>query len=193
MKKIFLLMLALICISATAFAEPVEVVEEYGKIAVVPYLDTTEQEKKRDYIPETLDELYTNYFDSNGFITIPAAETEKALARAGYDSSNQMLPDKDMMAEVAETVGADYVVALELSDINANRHQSLLSSKVSTSVKLRYHFYNAKTGKMIPFQTTASNNNKAVMVGVRSYKSSISAALAEALEKGNEKIQSFLY
>lgn len=194
MKKICLLILVLLSFSGIAFAnDPAEVTEEYGKIAVVPYLDTTEQEKKREYIPETMNELYTNYFDANGFTVIPADETEKALAKAGYDESNQMLPDKDMMAEVAQIVGADYVVALELSDINASRHQSYFSSKVSTSVKLKYHFYNAKTGKMTPFQTTASNNNKAVMVGVRSYKSSISAALAEALEKGNEKIQSFLY
>ena len=139
-----------------------------------------------------MDELYTNYFEANGFTVIPAAETEKALERAGYDVTNQMLPDKDIMAEVAQAVGADYVVALEISNINATRHQSLLSSKVSTSVKLKYHFYNRGTGKMTPFQTTASNNNKAVMIGVRSYKSSISAALAEALEKGNEKIQSLL-
>ena len=193
MKKLCLMLLMLFCISGTTFAEPqAGVTEEFGTIAVVPYLDTTEQEKKREYIPETLDELYTNYFAENGFTVIPAEELEKALSRAGYDPSNQMLPEKDIMAEVAQALGANYVVALELADLDVSRHMSYFSSKVSSSVKLKYHFYNARTGKMIPFQTTASNNNKAVLVGMRSYKSSISAALAEALEKGNEKIQSFL-
>lgn len=193
MKKLCLMLLMLFCISGTTFAEPQSMdVEEYGIIAVVPYLDTTEQKKQREYIPETMDELYTNYFGANGFTVIPAEDTEKALARAGYDPSNQMLPEKDIMAEVAQAVGANYVVAVELADLDVSRHTAYFSTKVSSSVKLKYHFYNARTGKMIPFQTTASNNNKAVLVGVRSYKSSISAALAEALEKGNEKIQSFL-
>lgn len=193
MKKLCLILMMLFCISGTALAAPQsEATEEFGRIAVVPYLDTTEQEKQREYIPEVMNELYTNYFASNGFTVMSAENTEKALAKAGYDPSNQMLPDKDVMAEVARALGADYVVALELADLDAARHTAYFSTKVSTSVKLKYHFYNAKTGKMTPFQTTGSNNNKAVLVGVRSYKSSISASLAEALEKGNEKIQSFL-
>ena len=196
MKKLLsLMLLTMFCISVMAFTESkvqAADTEQYGKIVVVPYLDTTEQKKKREYIPETMDELYTNYFAENGFTVISAEDTEKALAKAGYDASNQMLPEKDIMAEVAQALGANYVVAVELADLDASRHTSYFSTKVSTSVKLKYHFYNARTGKMIPFQTTASNNNKAVLVGMRSYKSSISASLAEALEKGNEKIQSFL-
>ena len=181
MRKFTLMLLIMFCISLIAFTESQAqaqstTTEEYGKIAVVPYLDTTEQKKKREYIPETMDELYTNYFAENGFTVISAEDTERALAKAGYDESNQMLPEKDMMAEVAQALRVNYVVAVELADLDVSRHMSYFSSKVSTSVKLKYHFYNARTGKMIPFQTTASNNNKAVLVGMRSYKSSISAA-----------------
>lgn len=183
MKKVFLMVLALLMMSSVAFAAA-------QKIAVVPYLDTVEQNK--EYIGETIDEGYTNRFAELGLTVVPKAAVEKALDNAGYDVSNQMLPDKDILAAVAGETGADYVVALELADLKSSRHMSYFSSKVSTTTKLKYHFYRADTGKMTAFQTTASNNNKAVMVGMRSYKSSIEAALAEALEKGNDKIKSIV-
>ena len=189
MKKFLFLMMVFFCMTGVVQAQE-NSTEEFGKIAVIPYLDVTEQE--REYIPATVNELYTNYFGANGFSVMDEELVEKALFDAGYDESNQMLPEKDVMAEVAKNIGADYVVALEVSNVNTVRHESYFSTKVSTQVKLKYHFYNAEKNRMTPFQTTAANDNKAVMFGQRSYKRSIIAALTEAMEKGNEKIQSLL-
>ncbi len=186
MKKLMLLVMTVLCLSGMAVASAAE----NHKIAVVPYLNTSEETK--GYVADTVDEWYTNYFVKEGMVVLPKEQTEDALSKAGYVVDDQMLPDKDMMAAVAQSTGADYVVALEIANLKSTRHMSYFSSKVSTTAKLKYHFYNTATGKMVAFQTTAANNNKAVMVGMRSYKGSITAALQEALEKGVDRIKGLL-
>lgn len=189
LRKMFALLFVLCCFAGVAAAAEVAELPS-GKIAVVPYIDLSEQNK--GYVKDTVDEKYTNYFGKAGFEVIPAGETARALQEAGYKTEDQMLPDKDTMAEIARATGADYVVALELTNINSSRHESYFSTKVTTTVKMRYNFYKAETQKMVPFQTSAVNNNKAVMVGMRSFKSSIVDALTEAMKKGNERIKSLL-
>lgn len=186
MKKLLLLVMTVLCLSGMAVASAAE----GHKIAVVPYLNTSEETK--GYVTDTVKEGYTDYFAKEGMTVLSKEQTEAALIKAGYVVADQMLPDKDMMENVAKSTGADYVVALEVADLKSTRHMAYFSNKVSTTAKLKYHFYNAATGKMVAFQTTAANNNKAVMVGMRSYKGSITAALQETLEKGNERIKGLL-
>lgn len=192
MKKVlFLMLLAIFAVSA-ASAAPYQAPAKTAsaRIAVIPYLDTSEQDK--DYVPTILDENYTNYFSTfEGLEVVPFVETQKAIGETGYDPSNMVIPDKDIMATVAEKTNADYVVAMELVQVDATRHLSFFQAKISVIAKLRYNFYNTKKTSMTPFQVTGSSDNKTVFGGV-GFKDPIAKSLVEAMGKANEKIKGLL-
>lgn len=190
MKKIMFLVFALLlvnCSVAMASASSRAVSGQQSvKIAVLPYLDTSEQDK--DYVPAIIDEGYTTYFSSlPGVMVVPAADTQAALKAAGYDTSDMVLPGKETMAAVAKATGADYVVAMELSSLNAIRHESFFQYKISVNVKLEYHFYSAKKDTMMPFKTTGAKDNATVLGNV-GFKAPIKASLQQAMQKANDKI-----
>ena len=190
MKKIIFLALTLLlvnCSMAMAASSSRAVTGQNSvKIAVVPYLATSEQDK--DYVPGIVDEGYTTYFSSlPGVTVVPAADTQAALRAAGYDKSDMVLPEKETLAAVAQATGADYVVAMELSSLNAIRHVSLFQYKISVNVKLEYHFYSAKKDTMMPFKTTGANDN-ATIIGDVGFKAPIKASLQQAMKKANDKI-----
>ncbi len=186
MKKFVMLVMLMLALSGVAGAAA----SDKGTVAVIPYFNSTEETKS--YIGETVDEGYTNYFVKAGFGVVSQGAVKSAMLKAGYDTADQMLPEKEVMAKIAQETGADYVVAMELAGLQSTRHEAYFSTKVTTRCKLKYHFYNSKENKLIPFQTTATNNNKAVMIGMRSYKSSMIAALREAMDKGQDKIAELL-
>lgn len=186
MKKLALLMLLLMALPGMVLAAE----NTKGTMAVMPYFNSTEETK--DYVGETVNEGYTAYFATVGFGVVPQADVKAAMVKAGYDIMDQMLPEKEVMASVAQATGADYVVIMEVAGLHSTRHEAYFSTKVNTKCKLKYHFYNKKEDKLTPFQTTSVNNNKAVLIGMRSYKSSMIAALKEAMSKGNEKIMGLL-
>lgn len=189
MKKILLIMTMLIaCLSSMAAAAPAD--GNSQKIAVVPYIDNSEQNK--DYIKTTVDEYYTNYWATQGYVLVDPVTVQQALDNAGFDASNKIAPEKDIMADVAKATGADFVIAMEIENINASRHVSMFSTKVRVSTKIRYNFYSATKNRMTPFQTTGECNNKAVMVGDVGYKAPIVKALHQAMDAGNLKIKSYI-
>ncbi|SDP05904.1 hypothetical protein [Selenomonas ruminantium] len=161
-----------------------------SKIAVVPYVNATEETK--DYVKDTIDDWYMHYFDQEDLLIVDREETETVLTKSGYDPDDMMLPSERIMAKVARQTGADYVVAMEVVNLKPTRHISFFSSKVNTTVRLKYHFYNAATDQMVTFQTTGVNNNKAVAIGFRSYKKSISDALQMAMEKGIDRMKGLI-
>ena len=124
-------------------------------------------------------------------MVVPNAETQSVLSTTGYTTEDEELPDKDQMKAVAEATGADYVVAMEIAELHASRHESFFQVKVTVKTKLAYKVYAAKADKLYAFKTTSSDDNKTVFGGV-GFKSPIVNALTDAMEKGNAKIQSFV-
>ncbi|MDD4600736.1 hypothetical protein SDC9_20904 [bioreactor metagenome] len=158
-------------------------------VAIVPYINSTEERK--DYIKEVIDSKYTERFSNKDFQIIPPVDVQKALNSAGYDVSNMELPDKDVLASVAKETNADYVIAMELSQLITTRHMSYFQSKVVTKAKLRYKFYNTAQDKVVSFQVAGTSENKTVFGGV-GYKDPITKALNEAMDNANAKIMSNL-
>ena len=186
MNKIFCVLLMALSVCGICAASPAETGMQNGaKIAVVQYLNSSEE--KQGYVDET----YTNYFSAAGYMVVPNAETQSALSTTGYTTEDEELPDKDQMKAVAEATGADYVVAMEIAELHASRHESFFQVKVTVKTKLAYKVYAAKADKLYAFKTTSSDDNKTVFGGV-GFKSPIVNALTDAMEKGNAKIQSFV-
>lgn len=204
MKKlsiITILLLFLVSISAVVFAEePIKSQEAEmvtiqssprtsSNIAIVPYINSTEETK--GYIQEVIDSKYTEQYSNKNFQMIPSPEVQKALSDAGYDVSNKELPDKDILASVAKKTNADYVIAMEISQLITTKHMSMFQLKVVTKAKLHYKFYNAEQDKVISFQTTGISENKTVFGDV-GYKDPITKALTQAMEEANGKIMNNL-
>ena len=186
MKRFVLLLFLLLSLTNVVSAAPGTGGNVTVKMAVVPYLDSSEQDK--DYVPGIIDEGYTNYFGTlRGIVVVPAAEVNQALRAAGYDPSDVMLPDKSVMAAVAQATGADYVVAMELANLSAIRHESLFQYKISVNVKLEYHLYSRQQDTLMPFKTTGANDN-ATIFGDVGFKAPIKASLQQAMKKANDKI-----
>ncbi len=116
-------------------------------------------------------------------------DVQKALNNAGYNTSNVELPDKDILASVAKNTNADYIIAMEVSQLITTRHLSFFQTKVVTKAKLRYKFYDAKQDKAVSFQTIGSSENK-TSFGDIGYKDPITKALNQAMDDANEKIMS---
>lgn len=196
MKKISIiaiLCLFILSISTAVFAEAVlesqeeKVIAAKPSIAVIPYFNSTEETK--GYVQEVVDSKYGEQYFNKNFKVLPLIEVQQSLNNAGYDVSNKELPEKDILASVAKNTNADYVVAMEISQLITTRHLSFFQTKVVTKTKLRYKFYNAKNDKLISFQTVGSSENK-TSFGDVGYRDPITKALNQALDDGNEKIMS---
>ncbi|SHI79405.1 hypothetical protein [Propionispora hippei] len=158
-------------------------------IAIVPYFNSTEE--KAGYVEEIVNGKYTEQYSNQNFHRVPLVEVQKALNEAGYDVSNMELPDKDVLATVARQTNADYVIAMEISELITTRHLSYFQNKVVTKTKLRYKFYNAGQDKVTSFQVTGLSENKAVF-GYTGYKDPITKALNQALDDANQKVMTYL-
>ncbi|HWR44142.1 hypothetical protein [Sporomusa sp.] len=156
-----------------------------ASIAIIPYINSTEETK--GYIKEIVDAKYTEQYSNKNFQIIPLVETQKALNIAGFDTSNKELPDKDILAIVAEKTNADYVIAMEISQLITTRHMSMFQMKVVTKAKLRYKVYNVKQSKLVTFQVTGASENKTVFGDV-GYRDPITKALNQAMDEANVKI-----
>jgi len=204
MKKlsiITILLLFLVSINTVVFAEESIKPQEaetgilqstpkpFSKLAIVPYINSTEETK--GYIQEIIDSKYTEQYSSKNFQLIPLVEVQTALNNAGYDVSNKELPDKDVLASVAKKTNADYVIAMEISQLITTKHMSMFQLKVVTKAKLHYKLYNIEQDKVISFQTTGISENKTVFGDV-GYKDPITKALTQAMEEANVKIMNNL-
>lgn len=196
MKKLFIitiLCLFALAMGTTVFAET-NVDEQKEKlaaaqpsIAIIPYINSTEENK--GYIEEIITSKYTEQYTNKNFQLVPLIDTQKALNSAGYNTSNMELADKDILASVAKNTKADYVIAMEISQLITTRHLSFFQTKVVTKAKLRYKFYNAAQDKVVSFQTLGSSENK-TSFGDVGYKDPITKALTQAMDDANEKIMS---
>lgn len=182
---VFCFLLASMSITFAQESSPVPTQKGTYTVAIIPYINATEE--KQDYIKETIDSKYTEQFSNDKFHLASAVDIQKVLSSTGFDASNMELPEKDVMASVAKQTNADYVIAMELSQLITTRHMSFFQAKVVTKTKLRYKFYNAKQDKIIPFQTTGISENKTVFGGV-GFKDPIVKALNEAMDNANIKI-----
>lgn len=192
MKRIVLLtvfcLLALV-MGNTVLAQEAPDSQKVYNIAIVPYFNSTEE--KAGYVDEIVNSKYTQQYSSQNFHQVPLVEVQKALNEAGYDVSNMELPDKDVLATVAKKTNADYVIAMEISELITTRHMSYFQAKVVTKAKLRYKFYNAGQDKVTSFQVTGLSENKTIFGGV-GYKDPITKALNQALDDANQKVMSYL-
>ena len=197
MKKILLLLVLFLLSMTTVFAqpdtspltEPPQTLEKEYTIAVIQYINTTEE--KQGYIDEVIQTKYTNGFPAKKIKIVPAAEVQIALNNAGYDVSNRVLPEKDVFVAVAKETKADYVVAMELSQLITTKHMSFFSIKAETKTKLNYKLYNTGKDKLTAFQTTGDSENSSAFGGV-GYKAPIMDALSKAMDAANTKILSNL-
>ena len=196
MKKLFIitiLCLFALAMGTTVFAETIvdeqkeKVTAAQPSIAILPYINSTEE--KKGYIDETINSKYTEQYTNKNFQLVPLLDTQKALNSAGYNTSNMELADKDILAAVAKNTKADYVIAMEISQLITTRHLSFFQTKVVTKAKLRYKFYNAAQDKVVSFQTLGSSENK-TSFGDVGYKDPITKALTQAMDDANEKIMS---
>lgn len=160
------------------------------KMLVVPYVDMSEERKS--YVRKTVASKYEKYFAEAGFVVTSAEEMKKAFEEVGFDTTDKVLPDKDIMAGMADVSGVDYVVAAELSDVDASRHSSRFARKIHATCKLKYHFYQVKNNKYSVFQVTGEDTNKAVVVGNVGYKDPIEAAIRKAMDAANSKINTLI-
>jgi len=197
MKKILLLLVVFLLSMTTVFAqpgtsllaEPSQTPDKEYTIAIIQYINTTEE--KQGYINEVIQSKYTNGFPSKNLKIISAAEVQIALNNAGYDVSNNVLPEKDVLVAVAKETKADYVVAMELSQLITTKHVSFFSIKAETKTKLNYKFYNTSKDKLTAFQTTGNSENSSSFGGI-GYKTPITDALSKAMDAANIKILSNL-
>lgn len=189
---ITILFLFIISASAVVFAEepvnPQNNTNTYN-LAIVPYINSTEETK--DYIKEVIDNKYSEQYTNKNFKIIPLVDLQKALNNSGYDTSNKELPDKDILSSVAKQTNANYVIAMEISQLNTTRHMSFFQSKVVTKAKLHYKLYNAEKDKVVSFQVTGLSENKTVFGDV-GYRDPITKALNQAMDDANVKIMSSL-
>ena len=194
MKKVLLFLCLFLVSMTTVFAEsaevPVQVSEKKYTIAVIPYLNTTEE--KAGYINDVIQTKYNDEFSKTKFTVIPEADVLTALNKAGYDVSNMELPEKGVLASVAKETNADYVVAMEISQRITTRHMSFFSTKAETKAKLRYKFYDLSKDKLVILQTTGDSENTATLIGNVGYKAPITNALNKAMDAGYVKITSNL-
>lgn len=189
-KTLLLTILCLFVLSInTAFAQEPVSQSKIAKMAIIPYINSTEETK--GYVQEIIDSKYTEQYSNKMFEIISPIEVAKALNSAGFDVSNKELPEKDVLASVAKATNADYVIAMEVSQLITTRHLSFFQSKVVTKAKLRYKFYNAVQDKVISFQVTGESENKTVFGDV-GYKDPITKALNQAMDSANEKIMNNL-
>jgi len=159
MKRILIitiLCLFVISMSVVAFAaEPVNSQENtYKKVAIIPYINSTEE--KKGYVKEIIDSKYTELYSNKNFQMIPEVDVLKALNSTGFSIANMELPEKDILAAVAKETNADYVIAMEVSQLITTRHMSFFQTKVVTKTKLRYKFYNTEQSKMVLFSSLDS-------------------------------------
>ncbi|MDF2634349.1 MAG: hypothetical protein K0R78_1223 [Pelosinus sp.] len=193
MKKLFIItILCFIVMSMTAIVSAEEAVKPQKtsyNIAIVPYINSTEETK--GYIQEIIDNKYTEQYSNKNFQMIPLVDVQKALNSTGYDISNKELAEKDILASVAKETNADYVIAMEISQLITTRHMSFFQAKVVSKAKLRYKLYNTEKDKVVSFQVTGLSENKTVFGDV-GYKDPITKALNQAMDDANVKIKSNL-
>lgn len=183
--RIFLVMLlSFFTLSGAVLAKELPLLG--GRIAVAPYIDTSAFDK--GYVKSTVKDGYTRYFEKAGMETVPEKETARALSAYGYDPGDLMLPEREVMDSVARATGADYVVAMEVESIDSAKHEAVFQFKITANVKLKYHFYSAKTRKFTAFQVTGVNHNKTMIGRNVSTKTPVVKALKEAMEKADAKI-----
>ena len=193
MKRLFIItILCLIVMSMTAIVSAQESINPQKtsyNIAIVPYINSTEE--IQGYIKETIDSKYTEQYSNNNFQMISSVDVQKALNSTGYDISNKELAEKDILASVAKQTKADYVIAMEVSQLITTRHMSFFQAKVVTKAKLHYKIYNVEKDKVVSFQVTGLSENKTIFGDV-GYKDPITKALSQAMDEANEKIKSNL-
>ncbi len=161
----------------------------HPKLAVLSYINTSEE--KTGYVADAVNSGYTNYFQKLDYTILPSKDAQDALAKTGYSTENEALPDKDQLAAVARATGADFVIAMEISELHASRHISVFQEKVTAKCKLNYAIYSVQTDKVYSFKATGNDDNKTVFGGV-GYKTPIVKSLNAAMDKANSNIREFL-
>jgi len=193
MKKSFIItILCLVVLAITAIVSAQEAVNPQTityNIAIIPYINSTEE--TQGYIHETIDSKYTEQYSNGNFKMIPLVDVQKALNSTGYDLSNKELAEKDILASVAKQTKADYIIAMEVSQLITTRHMSFFQAEVVTKAKLRYKIYNAEKDKVVSFQVTGLSENKTIFGNV-GFKDPITKALNQAMDEANVKIMSNL-
>lgn len=192
MKKIFIFILALILSVGTlavAGAAPRYSIDFSGKkiitLAQVPYINISGDESS--YVLDSLKEGYTDYFAKEGFKVISKENTLNALSGNDYVEGDNIIASDEVLKAVAENIGADYIIAMEVEEIATSREDEFPKTKLIARVKLLYKVYEAAENKVYPFRITTSRDNKATLAEVGP-KYAVKAALNQALERGNHRV-----
>lgn len=185
------MMLFLVIVSTTTVSaeELVKPQNAAYTVAIIPYINSTEE--TAGYVKDIVNGKYTQQYSNGDFKMVALADVQKALNSAGYDASNSELADAAVLSTVAKLTHADYVIAMEISQLITTRHMSFFQAKVVSKAKLRYKFYNAQTNKALSFQVTGASENKTI-IGDVGYRDPITKALNQAMDEANVKIKSSL-
>lgn len=155
------------------------------KVAIIPYVNSTTE--TRDFVMDVVQKKYDAKFNNENYILIPETNVAETLAKNGYDPKMIELADKDTMAEVAKSTGADVVLAMEIVMFNNHRSSSLFSTSAKSEAKLKFRTYETSANKYSSYQTIGLGVNKAVLVGVGGMGGAIVEGLEKAMDDGFSK------
>lgn len=180
MRTVLFLLVFFLLSMTHVFAEASSAAESEGyTIAVIPYVGATAELKA--YVKGIVKDQYMEGFLVSKIKTIPEEDVQLALKNAGYDSSMQELPEKDVFEAVAKETKADYVIGMKIAKLNCEGYIQFISTEIKTKAQLQYKFYNRSTNRLIVFQTNGSAKDAAA-------KTSITNAIHDAMDDGYQKI-----
>ncbi|MEG6586625.1 hypothetical protein [Dendrosporobacter sp. 1207_IL3150] len=157
------------------------------QVVLVPYINSTEETK--EYIGEAVNEKLKEQFSNEKYQTISGENIQALLVNNGFDVSNNVLPENELMAVLAKETGADYVIAMEIVHFMNSRHVSYFSTSAKSEVKLKYKIYTTATNKVTTLQTMGKGNNKVTSIGIPGIGTAMKRGIAQAMDEAFVKIQ----
>ena len=127
--RLLLTVLAVLVLSGlpSAAAAPV-------RVAVVPYINSSGE--NRPVVDATITSKLEGYFHSGYYEQVPPGEVADFLWRSGYDLPLRLLPEKEVLQALAGATGADAVLAMDFTRIQASRRSSWFYAYTIGSVSI---------------------------------------------------------
>lgn len=153
------------------------------KVAIIPYINSSAEE--RAVVGETITRKLDDYFQKNArYSVLPPELVNLILTRHGYDAAQMVLPEKEFMMALANDLGADAVLALDFTRIQAYRRYTIITSTTIGSVSVYAkalavgdnHFVNLRVEKQARLTTYS------IGPGFRE-KEAIAASIEQAMDE----------
>lgn len=157
------LLLFLIVAAAFAVGFPQRVAAEPIRVAVVPYINSSGE--NRSVVDETISSKLEAYFQTGNYILVPASEVANFLASSGYDTTPMLLPEKEVLAALADATGANAVLAMDFARIQVNRRYSWFNAYTTGSVSIYVKALSIPTSNFVSLRIEKQERLKASRFG----------------------------